>query len=313
MANLRDIQRRINSVRSTMQITRTMEMVSTAKIRSALERAQQASPYKEALTRMLANVTGSASAVFGQPLLETHSEERHVLFVLVASDRGLAGGFNIVPQREVAAQMAALEARGVKSSLITCGRKPTEFFKYRDIEPVLSFEGVSSDPSMDEADRIASYIMDSYAGEEGNRVDRVMLYYHHAKNRVEQVQVVEQVLPIRRDELRLPTGPRQAKEGMQTIEPVDPHTSTSDFEFEPSASEVLGYLIPAYIRTIVYHALLDSAAAEHAARRAAMQSATDNAKEVITALNRTYNRERQDSITTELNEIIAGASALEDN
>lgn len=310
MANLRDIQRRMNSVRSTMQITRTMEMVSTAKIRSALERAQRAEPYKEALTRMLANVTGSASTVIGQPLLVTHQVEKHVLFVLVASDRGLAGGFNVVPQRSVAARMSELEGRGVESSIITCGRKPTEFFKYRDIEPVMSFEGSSSDPTMDQADRIASYIMDSYAA---SGTDRVMLYYHHAKNRVEQVPVVEQVLPIRRDELRIPTSPRQGNKGMQSIEPVDPYTaSTPEFEFEPSASEVLGYLIPAYIRTIVYHALLDSAAAEHAARRAAMQSATENAKEVITELKRTYNRERQDSITTELNEIIAGAAALED-
>lgn len=306
MANLRDIQRRINSVRSTMQITRTMEMVSTAKIRSALERAQEADPYKDALTRMLANVSGSAGALVGQPLLAVRKEEKRVLFILVASDRGLAGGFNIVPQREVAARIAELEARGVECELITCGRKPTEFFKYRGIAPVLSFEGISSNPTVDEADRIASYIMDAYVS---GSIDRVMLYYHHAKNRVEQVQMVEQVLPVKQDDLKLPTSPRAAKEGMQAIEPVVP----AEYEFEPSANEVLGYLIPTYIRTIVHHALLDSAAAEHAARRAAMQSATDNAKEVITSLSRTYNRERQGSITTELTEIIAGASALEDN
>lgn len=310
MANLRDIQRRMNSVRSTMQITRTMEMVSTAKIRSALERAHQAAPYKDALTRMLANVTGSASAQQSQPLLRTHSSEKRVLFVLVASDRGLAGGFNIVPQRDVAARIAALAAQGVESELITCGRKPTEYFKYRDIEPVLSFEGISAEPTMEEADRIASYIMESY---EHGHVDRVMLYYHHAKNRMDQVLVVDQVLPLKQTELKIPTSPREAKEGMQPIEPIDPHTASPEYDFEPSADEVLGYLIPAYIRTVVHHALLDSAASEHAARRAAMQSATENAKEVITALSRTYNRERQGSITTELNEIIAGASALEDN
>lgn len=306
MANLRDIQRRINSVRSTMQITRTMEMVSSAKIRSALERAEQAGPYKDALTRMLANVTGSAGVVAGQPLLKQHAEESRVLFVLVASDRGLAGGFNIVPQREVAARIAELEAKGVECELITCGRKPTEYFKYRGIVPVLSFEGISAEPTMDEADRIASYVMDAYASES---IDRVMIYYHHAKNRVEQVLMVEQLLPISQDELKLPTAPRETKEGMRPIEPK----VVTEFDFEPSANEVLGYLIPAYVRTIIYHALLDSAAAEHAARRAAMQSATDNAKEVITTLSRTYNRERQGSITTELNEIVAGASALEDN
>ena len=306
MANLRDIQRRINSVRSTMQITRTMEMVSSAKIRSALERAEQAGPYKDALTRMLANVTGSAGVVAGQPLLKQHAEESRVLFVLVASDRGLAGGFNIVPQREVAARIAELEAKGVECELITCGRKPTEYFKYRGIVPVLSFEGISAEPTMDEADRIASYVMDAYASES---IDRVMIYYHHAKNRVEQVLMVEQLLPISQDELKLPTAPRETKEGMRPIEPK----VVTEFDFEPSANEVLGHLIPAYVRTIIYHTLLDSAAAEHAARRAAMQSATDNAKEVITTLSRTYNRERQGSITTELNEIVAGASALEDN
>ncbi len=289
-----------------MQITRTMEMVSSAKIRSALERAEQAGPYKDALTRMLANVTGSAGVVAGQPLLKQHAEESRVLFVLVASDRGLAGGFNIVPQREVAARIAELEAKGVECELITCGRKPTEYFKYRGIVPVLSFEGISAEPTMDEADRIASYVMDAYASES---IDRVMIYYHHAKNRVEQVLMVEQLLPISQDELKLPTAPRETKEGMRPIEPK----VVTEFDFEPSANEVLGYLIPAYVRTIIYHALLDSAAAEHAARRAAMQSATDNAKEVITTLSRTYNRERQGSITTELNEIVAGASALEDN
>ena len=310
MANLRDIKRRINSVRSTMQITRTMEMVSTAKIRRALDRAEKAAPYKEALTNMLAHVSGSADAVADQPLLAVRKDEKRVLFVLVASDRGLAGGFNVIPQRAVAARIAELNARGVECELITCGRKPTEYFKYRDMAPVMSFEGISADPTVDQADRIAAYIMSSYAA---GSIDRVMLYYHHAKNRVEQVQVVEQVLPLDQDALKIPTAPRAAREAMQPIEPVDPHTTAAPYEFEPSATEVLSYLLPVYVRTIIYHALLDSAAAEHAARRAAMQSATESAQEVITELSRTYNRERQGSITTELNEIIAGASALEDN
>lgn len=305
MANLRDISRRISSVKATMQITRTMEMVSTAKIRSALERAEEAGPYKDAITRMLANVAGSAGAAANQPLLERHAIEDRVLFILVASDRGLAGGFNVNPQREVESQIRQLEAKGVACELITCGRKPTEYFKHREIEPVMSFEGVSSEPTMDEADRIASYIMDSYVN---SGVDRVMLYYHHAKNRVDQVPVVEQVLPLDASDLTMPNAPREGSAGLAEIEAAQ----FPDYDFDPSASEVLGYLIPAYIRTIVYHALLDSAAAEHGARRTAMQSATDNAEGVITNLSRTLNRVRQGSITTELNEIVGGASALED-
>ncbi|MDO4536888.1 MAG: ATP synthase F1 subunit gamma [Coriobacteriales bacterium] len=303
MANLREIKSRIDSVRSTMQVTRTMEMISTAKIRKALERAQQAEPYKDAITRMLANVAG-ASTGEQAPLLQTHPQEKRVLFILIASDRGMAGGFNIQPQRAVLREMEALEGRGIASELITCGRKPTEYFAFRDKTPVLSFTGNSSEPTMDDADRIASYLMDGYAS---GRIDRVMLYYSHARNRVDQRQVIEQILPVSADNLFMPNSPR-TREAVSEIE-TKPVTV---FEFEPSASEVLGYLMPAYLRTIIYHALLDSAAAEHGARRRAMQSATDNAKEVITALSRTYNRERQGSITTELNEIIAGASALED-
>lgn len=303
MANLREIKGRIDSVTSTMQVTRTMEMISTAKIRRALDRAQEAEPYKDAITRMLANV---ASAGFddSQPLLQTHKEERKVLFILVASDRGMAGGFNIVPQRMVQHEMDKLAKRGIASELITCGKKPTEYFTFRGVTPVMSFAGHSSEPTMDDADRIASYLMDGYTSGD---FDRVVIYYSHARNRVDQVQVIEQVLPLTAEELTMPTMPRSA-EALEVIE----RERYSEYEFEPSAREVLGFLIPAYIRTVVFHALLDSAAAEHGARRRAMQSATDNAKEVIATLSRKYNRERQGSITTELNEIIGGASALED-
>ena len=306
MASLHEISKRISSVTATMQITRTMGMVSTAKISTALERAEQASPYKDAIKEMLANVAGAGAGLDeSQPLLATRERERHVLFILIASDRGLAGGFNIVPQRQVLHEMERLNALGVETSIITCGRKPTDFFTYRGIEPVMSFVGTSSEPTMDEADRIAYYVMEGY---ETGAIDRVVLKYQHARNRVEQDLVDEQVLPLSREDLLMPNAPR-TPEALSSVEPVH----YTEFRFEPSASEVLGYLIPAYIRTVIYHALLDSAAAEHGARRRAMQSATDNAEEVINTLSRTYNRVRQGSITTELTEIIGGASALEDN
>lgn len=304
MANLREIKKRMGSVQATRQITRTMEMVSTAKIRRALERAKQAEPYKDAIKLMLANVA-SAGVDAGQPLLVAHDQERSVLFVLIASDRGLAGGFNIMQERYVLREMGRLRARGVRCSLVTCGKKPTEYFRYRGEEPVMSFVDMSSEPTMDEADRIASYAMDGYVS---GKLDRVTVVYQHAKNRVDQTQVVEDLLPISAADLTLPSRPRREA----ALEHVGAELYT-EFEFEPSASKVLGYLMPAYIRTVVYHALLDSAAAEHGARRRAMKSATDNANEVITNLSRTYNKVRQGSITTELNEIIGGASALEDN
>ena len=200
--------------------------------------------------------------------------------------------------------MDALKAKGIASQLITSGRKPTDYFTYRGVEPVISFTGTSSEPTMDQADQIATFVMDSYAK---GSIDCVELVYWHAKNRVEQTLVNEQLLPINPDAFKMPNEPRNP-EAMSTLE----HDLNSPFEFEPSASEVLGYLIPAYVRTVIFHAMLDSAAAEHGARRRAMHSATENAEDVITNLSRTYNRVRQGSITTELNEIIGGASALED-
>ena len=304
MANLRDISRRMSSIKSTMQVTRTMEMISTARIRKALDRAEEASPYKEAISRMLANV---ASATFdtSQPLLSTHPEEKRVLYIVVASDRGLAGGFNVVPQRLVEREIKELRVRGIDAEVITCGRKPTEYFTSRGPLPKMSFVGISSEPTMDEADRIASYVIQGYTS---GAIDRVELVYWHAKSRVDQQFVTERLLPLSQDDISMPNQPR-AREAMTQIE----GTAYTEYTFDPSASEVLGYLMPAYIRTVIFHALLDSAAAEHGARRRAMQSASDSAEEVLKQLSRTYNRVRQGSITTELNEIIGGASALEEN
>lgn len=304
MSNLRDIKRRISSATSTKQITRTMEMVSTAKIRRALDAAQQAGPYKEAITLMLANVAnGHVDAA--APLLANHGEVKSAVLVVIASDRGLAGGFNMQLQRAAESHMLELQAAGATVSVITCGRKPAEYFRYRDIEPVLKFTGISSEPTMEEADQVASYLIDGYSN---RTIDEVTIYYQHARNRVDQDEVIEQLLPIDSAALKMPNAPR-TREASQTIS----QQGESTFDFDPSPSAVLGYLMPAYIRTVIYHALLDSAAAEHGARRRAMKSATDNATDVITTLNRTYNRIRQSSITTELNEIVSGASALEDN
>jgi F-type H+-transporting ATPase subunit gamma len=287
-----------------MQVTRTMEMISTARIRKALDRAEEAAPYKAAIMRMLANVA-SADSKASHPLLTAHEDENTVLYVLVASDRGLAGGFNVVPERMVERKIKERTNTGLNYKLITCGRKPTEYFFTRKITPDMSFVGISSEPNMDEAERIASYVIDGYT--EG-KIDRVELLYWHAKSRVDQEFVVEHLLPISREDLMMPNEPREH----EALSRVNRETHT-EFRFEPSAGEVLGQLLPAYVRTVIFHALLDSAAAEHGARRRAMQSATDSAEDVLNQLSRTYNRVRQGSITTELNEIIGGASALEDS
>ena len=301
MPNLHDIDRRINSVTSTKQITRTMQMVAAAKVRRANERVQAATPYSNSMVEMLASVAkrvgGSENA-----LLRAHDEVKNVLVVVVASDRGLAGGFNSNVLRRVDRLIKEREAAGASVSVVACGKKAVGYYTYRKIEPALSFLDLSADPTVEEASDIAALAVESYSNGD---VDEVVLVYNHAKNPVEQVLRVETVLPI--DTTAFTKDEQEADEAETTEEVLE-----GDVIFEPSPEGVLDRLLPAYVRTVLYHALIDSAAAEQAARRSAMMSATDNATEMIELLTRLYNRVRQGAITTEISEIVGGAAALED-
>lgn len=302
MPNLHDIERRINSVSSTKQITRTMQMVAAAKIRKASERVEAATPYSESMVEMLANVAkrvgGSENA-----LLRKHDEIKHVLIIAVASDRGLAGGFNSNVLRNVEALTKEKRAEGAEVSIVACGKKAVGYFTYRKVDPVLSFPGLSADPTVEEASSIAAYAIAGY--EEGS-LDEVILVYNHAKNAAEQTLRQEVVLPIDTSKLDAEL------EANGVPEPVVEQKLEGDVIFEPDAGAVLDRLLPSYVRTTIYHALIDSAAAEQGARRNAMMSATDNATEMVETLTRLYNRVRQGAITTEISEIVGGAAALED-
>ena len=301
MANLREIKKRITSVTSTKQITRTMEMVSTAKIRRALDRAYASEAYKSALTDVMLTVAQDTEAAGDAPLLRRHEACRRVLVVAIASDRGLAGGFNVSVERTCEKIMRECARDGMECEVIACGRKPSEYLAHR-ANVVMHFEGISAEPTLAQARMIASYISDRYAAGE---LDRVEVVYHHAKNRVEQDLRREQLLPLDPEMVALSRGPRK-NEGEA------PSRISSSFRFVPTAERVLGDLVPSYIQTVIHQALIDSAAAEQGARRRAMHSATENATAIIATLTRTYNRVRQGSITTEINEIVGGASALEE-
>ena len=299
MPNLHDIERRINSVASTKQITRTMEMVAAAKIRRATERVEAATPYSNSMMEMLANVAervgGSENA-----LLQKHDEVRNVLVVVVVSDRGLAGGFNSNVLRHVEQLTKEKQAAGAQVSIVACGKKAIGYFGYRKVTPVLEFKDLSADPTVEEASAIAAYAIDGY---EKGELDEVILVYNHAKNAAEQRLREELVLPI--DTAALLEKPAADAEAATS-------ELSGDVVFEPSADGVLDRLLPAYVRTTLYHGLIDSAAAEQGARRTAMKSATDNANEMVETLTRLYNRVRQGAITTEISEIVGGAAALED-
>lgn len=305
MPNLHDIDKRIKSISSTKQITRTMEMVAGAKVKHATERIYAATPYSESMTEMLQGVAERVQAS-ENPLLEKRENVKRILAVAVVSDRGLAGGFNSNVLRSVEKTIRAKKAQGVEVEVIACGKKAIGFFKYRKINPVLEFADLSADPTFDEAKQIADYAVKAY--EEGS-VDEVVLVYNHAKNAAEQVLRQEIILPV--DTQAVMAAAAGSSDAADAAD-QSADTVSAALEFEPEPADVLQRLLPAYLRTSIYHALIDSAAGEQAARRTAMHSATENANEIVETLSRLYNRVRQGAITTEINEIVGGAAALED-
>ena len=278
-----------------------MEMVSTAKIRRALDRAVQSEPYKAALTDVMLTVAQDAQAAGDNPMLKRRETVKRGLVIAIASDRGLAGGFNVGVERAAEKAMGEWERAGAEAQIITCGRKPSEYFRNHP-RLQMHFEGTSADPDLEQARMISSYVCRAYAAGE---LDRVLLIYHHAKNRVDQEMRVETLLPLDPQAVAMAHGPRKNQD-------EGPSRVSSSFKFVPSAEHVLGELVPSYILTVIHQALIDSAAAEQGARRKAMHSATENATAIVATLTRTYNRVRQASITTEINEIVGGASALEE-
>ncbi len=296
MASLRDIKKRIVSVQSTKQITRTMEMVATAKIRHATARIEQATPYADAMNNILADLAKNSGSI-DHPLLKEHDAKKCCLAVVVVSDRGLAGGFNSSVLRAAEKYVNDNKVAGIKTKVVVCGKKGIGYFSYRQIEPVLSYRDMSADPTLGQAREISSYARAGFLAED---FDEVVVFYNHARNAADQDLREEVVLPIAADAL----SASEAQEDNAGIQ--------ASPEFEPSAEAVLDNLLPAYVETAIYHALIDSAAAEQGARRKAMKSATDNATAMIASLDLLYNRIRQGAITTEITEIVGGAAALED-
>ena len=295
MANLRDIKKRIGSVQSTKQITHTMEMVASAKIRHASMRIEESAPYSEAMGKVLASLASQSGSI-DHPLLSEHDAKKNCLAVVVVSDRGLAGGFNSNVLRTAERYMAENKANGIATECIVCGKKGIGYFSYRGVEPVKVYRDLSADPTIDQAREIAVFARTAFVN---GKVDEVKLFYNHARNAADQDLREEVVLPIQAD-------------AFSTSAPEESSEVKASPDFEPYAEGVLDSLLPAYVETMIYHALIDSAAAEQGARRKAMKSATDNATTMIASLDLLYNRIRQSAITTEITEIVGGAAALED-
>jgi F-type H+-transporting ATPase subunit gamma len=296
MATLRDIKNRITSVQSTRQITRTMEMVSTAKIRRAQERIENARPYALAMAEVLGNVVRYVGDVT-HPLLEVREDRKRVCLIAITSDRGLAGAFNSSIIRMTERMLAEFAETGVEVDLVAIGKKAVGYFRYRGIEPALSITGISDKPSYDDARQLAQRVMDEYGSAD---IDAAYVLFNRFKSLAEQRPESHQLLPIEQGVLTQAEADVQAR-GLNL-----------EYMFEPTSADVLRSLLPTYVEALIYRSMLESAASEHGARRTAMKSATDNATDMISTLSRSYNRARQAAITTEIAEIVGGAAALED-
>ncbi|MDH4139615.1 MAG: F0F1 ATP synthase subunit gamma [Coriobacteriia bacterium] len=296
MANLRDIKKRIGSVQSTRQITRTMEMVATAKIKKAQERIEAARPYAMSMMEVLGNVARFAKAA-SHPLLLKHDKRERVVVIACTSDRGLAGAFNSNVIRLAEDVSRDEKAAGAQVDFVTVGKKAAGYFRYRGIEPIAAYRDISDKPTFSDAKSIAAHVIPGYSAGE---IDAVFIVFNRFKNVAEQRPEIYQLLPIEREVMH------------EAADDVEAAAVSAEYMFEPSAESVLELLLPTYVETLIYRALMESAASEHGARRTAMKSATDNASEMITTLTRSYNRARQASITQEIAEIVGGAAALED-
>ena len=283
MPNVLDIRRRIRSVKNTQQITRAMKMVAAARLRKAQERVVNARPYANQMLALLASLTARVEQRV-HPLLQERPI-KNILLVLVSGDKGLAGAFNTNLIR--AAQNFVTEHHDQKISMIAVGRKGRDFYRKRGMTMIGDYAGIFSRLEFSHAQEIARTIVDLYTKEE---VDAVDFIYNESKSLMVQRLTVERYLPIK---------PMKAPEGEVLI----------DYIYEEPPEEIFKALLERYVEIEVYRALLESAAAEFAARMTAMDAATTNAGDIIESLTLNMNRVRQAAITREIIEIVSGASA----
>jgi F-type H+-transporting ATPase subunit gamma len=293
-AQLRAVRRRIRSVQSTAKITRAQELIASSRIIKAQQRLHDAQPYAREITRAVEAVV-ARSANEDHPLTRPVSNPSRAAVLVLTSDRGFAGGFNANVLREAQGLRALLENKHVRPVLYVGGRKGIAWHRFRDREMAAEWSGFSDTPRQSNAAEITRALLDAYLrpAEEGG-VDEIHIVYTEFVSMLTQRAVVHRLLPLEIEE---------------TDEPP-PSGPMPIYEFEPSAPEVLNALLPWYVESRLFHALLESAASEIAARRRAMKSATDNANELIEQLTRDANKARQAEITQEISEIVGGANAL---
>ena len=294
-AQLRVYRRRMRSVKATKKITKAMELISASRIVKAQQRVAASTPYANELTRAVSAVATYSST--NHPLTTESESPRRAAVLIISADRGMAGAYSNNAIKEGEQLAALLKQRGLETASYLVGRKAVNYYRFRNREIAGSWSGFSDTPTYENAKEVAdalltAFLADSNEGKVG--VDEIHIIFTEFRSMITQEAQAKRMLPL---------------EVVESSTPV-PTGLLPMYEFEPNAGEVLNALLPRYIEARIFNAMLQSAASEHAARRRAMKSATDNADELIKSLTRRANAARQAEITQEISEIVGGADAL---
>jgi F-type H+-transporting ATPase subunit gamma len=287
MAGGREIKTKIKSVQNTRKVTRALEMVSASKIRKAQERMKGSRPYARLMTQLIGHIA-KANSEYTHPFMAEHAEIKRVGYIIVSTDRGLCGGLNSQLFRRILADMREWQGKGVEIDLVCIGQKATAFFRRLKVNLLASVTHLGEKPELEKLIGVIKVMLDGYS--EG-KLDRVFLSYNDFINTMSQKPRQDQLLPL---------------------PPSDTLETRHDWDYiyEPSAESVLDDVLKRYVESLVYQAVLENLASEHAARMVAMKSASDNATKLIGTLNLIYNKARQAAITQEISEIVGGAAAV---
>jgi F-type H+-transporting ATPase subunit gamma len=290
MAKARAIVKRLKAVKNIRKITKTMELIATARFKKAMDRATEAAAYTKKISEIVADLSAT-NLTFTHPLLKAHETQNNGILLILTSNRGLCGGYNGAVLRPALARQKELKA-SLNLSVECSGRRGLAFLKYQQINVTEQFTNFEDKPGFDEVEAIANRYIELYCS---GKLDRLDIAYTKFENAARQKAVVETLLPIGS------LGGAAAKGDEKKI----------DYEFLPSAGEILEEIVPAAFKARLFKCFLDAAVSEQIARRVAMKAATENAGDMIKSLSMQYNRARQSQITSELSEIIGGAAALE--
>ncbi|TWI10284.1 F0F1 ATP synthase subunit gamma [Aerolutibacter ruishenii] len=287
MAGGREIKTKIKSVQNTRKVTRALEMVSASKIRKAQERMRVSRPYARVMKQVIGHLA-QANSDYQHPYMAERKDIKRVGYVVVSSDRGLAGGLNNNMFRKLVAEFRKWQEQGVEVDVVTIGQKASVFFRRLHVNMLASVTHLGDQPKLEQLVGVVKVVLDGYSA--GN-IDRVFVCYNDFVNTMTQRAAFDQLLPL---------PPSDA--------PVAKHDW--DYIYEPNAEGVLDHVLTRYIESLVYQAVLENVASEHAARMVAMKAASDNANKLIGTLQLSYNKARQAAITQEISEIVSGAAAV---